>query len=163
MQKKLIKKRAKKSLGQNFLIDKNILKRIVEINIFNSETEIIEIGPGTGNLTNYLIKKKPKKIFIIEKDKDLSKNLVEKFSDKAEIINKDILKFFDYQIFNKNTIIVGNLPYNISSQILVKFILDNNFKFRALMFMFQKEMANRILAKVNSKDYGRLSILSNCI
>ena len=161
MQKKLIKKRAKKSLGQNFLIDKNILKRIVEINIFNSETEIIEIGPGTGNLTNYLIKKKPKKIFIIEKDKDLSKNLVEKFSGKAEIINKDILKFFDYQIFNKNTIIVGNLPYNISSQILVKFILDNNFKFRALMFMFQKEMANRILAKVNSKDYGRLSILSN--
>ena len=161
MQKKLIKKRAKKSLGQNFLIDKNILKRIVEINIFNSETEIIEIGPGTGNLTDYLIRKKPKKIFIIEKDKDLSKNLAEKFSGKAKIINKDILKFFEYQIFNKNTIIVGNLPYNISSQILVKFILDNNFKFRALMFMFQKEMANRILAKVNSKDYGRLSILSN--
>ena len=84
-----------------------------------------------------------------------------KYFGKAEIINEDILKFFNYKIFNKNTIIIGNLPYNISSQILVKFILDNNFSFKALIFMFQKEMANRILAKVNSKDYGRLSILSN--
>ena len=77
------------------------------------------------------------------------------------MINKDILKFFDYEIFNKNTIVIGNLPYNISSQILVKFILDNNFNYKALIFMFQKEMADRILAKVNSKNYGRLSILSN--
>ena len=77
------------------------------------------------------------------------------------MINKDILKFFDYEIFNKNTVVIGNLPYNISSQILVKFILDNNFKYKALIFMFQKEMADRILAKVNSKNYGRLSILSN--
>ena len=161
MQKKLIKKRAKKSLGQNFLVDENILKKIVEINIINSETEIIEIGPGTGNLTDYLIKKNPKKIFAIEKDKELSKNLLNKYFGKVEIINEDILKFFNYKIFNKNTIIIGNLPYNISSQILVKFILDNNFSFKALIFMFQKEMANRILAKVNSKDYGRLSILSN--
>ena len=161
MQKKLVKKRAKKSLGQNFLVDENILKKIVEINIINSETEIIEIGPGTGNLTDYLIKKNPKKIFAIEKDKELSKNLLNKYFGKAEIINEDILKFFNYKIFNKNTIIIGNLPYNISSQILVKFILDNNFSFKALIFMFQKEMANRILAKVNSKDYGRLSILSN--
>ena len=161
MQKKFFKRRAKKSLGQNFLIDKNILKKIVDINIFNSETEIIEIGPGTGNLTDYLIRKNPKKIFTIEKDQELSKNLVDKFFGRAEIINKDILKFFDYRIFNKNTIIIGNLPYNISSQILVKFILDNNFKFKALIFMFQKEMANRILANVNSKNYGRLSILSN--
>ena len=161
MQKKLVKKRAKKSLGQNFLVDENILKKIVEINIINSETEIIEIGPGTGNLTDYLIKKNPKKIFAIEKDKELSKNLLDKYFGKAEIINEDILNFFNYKIFNKNTIIIGNLPYNISSQILVKFILDNNFSFKALIFMFQKEMANRILAKVNSKDYGRLSILSN--
>ncbi len=161
MQKKLVKKRAKKSLGQNFLIDKNILKKIIEINIFNSGSEIIEIGPGTGNLTDYLIKKNPKKITAIEKDKDLSINLLDKFFGKVEIINEDILNFFNYKIFNKDTIIIGNLPYNISSQILVKFILDNNFKFRALIFMFQKEMANRILAQVNSKDYGRLSILSN--
>ena len=161
MQKKSVKTKAKKSLGQNFLVDKNVLKKIVDINLINDETEIVEIGPGTGNLTDYLINKNPKKIFIIEKDQELSKNLLNKFFGKAEIINKDILKFFDYKIFNKNTVIIGNLPYNISSQILVKFILDNNFKFKALIFMFQKEMANRILAKVNSKEYGRLSILSN--
>ena len=161
MQKKSVKTKAKKSLGQNFLVDKNVLKKIVDINLINDETEIVEIGPGTGNLTDYLINKNPKKIFTIEKDQELSKNLLNKFFGKAEVINKDILKFFDYKIFNKNTVIIGNLPYNISSQILVKFILDNNFKFKALIFMFQKEMANRILAKVNSKEYGRLSILSN--
>ena len=161
MQKKSVKAKAKKSLGQNFLVDKNVLKKIVDINLINDETEIVEIGPGTGNLTDYLINKNPKKIFIIEKDQELSKNLLNKFFGKAQIINKDILKFFDYKIFNKNTVIIGNLPYNISSQILVKFILDNNFKFKSLIFMFQKEMANRILAKVNSKEYGRLSILSN--
>ena len=104
MQKKLVKKRAKKSLGQNFLVDENILKKIIKINIINSETEIIEIGPGTGNLTDYLIKKNPKKIFAIEKDKELSKNLFDKYFGKAEIINEDILNFFNFNIFNKNTI-----------------------------------------------------------
>ncbi len=153
--------KAKKSLGQNFLIDKNILKKISQISILDNSTELIEIGPGTGNLSDYLIKKNPKKIFLIEKDENLSKYLKNKFFGKIKVINKDILKFFDYEIFNKNTIIMGNLPYNISSQILVKFILDNNFKYKALIFMFQKEMADRILAKVNSKNYGRLSILSN--
>jgi len=161
LQKVLNKTKAKKSLGQNFLVDKNILKKIIELDVINRNSEIVEIGPGTGNLTDYLIKKNPKKIFVIEKDKDLSKNLLNKYFDKAKVINEDILKFFNYEIFNKNTIIIGNLPYNISSQILIKFILDDKFKFRALIFMFQKEMANRILAQVNSKDYGRLSILSN--
>ena len=163
MQKKLVKKRAKKSLGQNFLVDENILKKIVEINIINSETEIIEIGPGTGNLTDYLIKKNPKKIFAIEKDKELSKNLLNKYFGKAEIINEDILKFFNYKIFNKNTIIIGNLPYNISSQILVKFIKNKKWPpgYSDLIFMFQKELAQKIFGKFPSKNYGRLSILTN--
>ena len=161
MQTKLPKIKAKKSLGQNFLIDQNILDKISKINVFDSESEIVEIGPGTGNLTNYLIKKKPKKIFLIEKDRELYENLANRFLCKANVINRDILKFYDYEIFNKNTIIIGNLPYNISSQILIKFILDNNFKFKSLIFMFQKEMADRILANVNSKNYGRLTILSN--
>jgi len=153
--------KAKKSLGQNFLKDKNVLKKIADLSLLDNNSELIEIGSGTGNLTDYLIKKNPKKVFLIEKDEKLSKYLKNKFFDKIKVINKDILKFFDYEIFNKNTIVIGNLPYNISSQILVKFILDNNFKYRALIFMFQKEMADRILAKVNSKNYGRLSILSN--
>ena len=153
--------KAKKSLGQNFLKDKNVLKKIADKSLLDNNTELIEIGPGTGNLTDYLIKKNPKKVFLIEKDEVLSKYLKNKFFDKTKVINKDILKFFDYEIFNKNTIVIGNLPYNISSQILVKFILDNNFNYKALIFMFQKEMADRILAEVNSKNYGRLSILSN--
>ena len=156
-----MKIKAKKSLGQNFLVDKNILKKISDINIFDKTAEIVEIGPGTGNLTSYLIEKDIKKIFAIEKDEKLSKSLSKKFLNKIEVINQDILKFINYKIFNENTVIIGNLPYNISSQILAKFILDNNFKYKALVFMFQKEMANRILAKVNSKDYGRISILAN--
>ena len=153
--------KAKKSLGQNFLKDKNVLKKIADLSLLDNNSELIEIGSGTGNLTDYLIKKNPKKVFLIEKDEKLSKYLKNKFFDKIKVINKDILKFFDYKIFSKNTIVIGNLPYNISSQILVKFILDNNFNYKALIFMFQKEMADRILAKVNSKNYGRLSILSN--
>ncbi len=153
--------KAKKSLGQNFLKDKNVLKKIADISLIDNSSELIEIGSGTGNLTDYLIKKNPKKVFLIEKDEKLSKYLKNKFFDKNKLINKDIVKFFDYEIFNKNTIVIGNLTYNISSQILVKFILDSNFKYKALIFMFQKEMADRILAKVNSKNYGRLSILSN--
>ena len=161
MQKKLEKIKPKKSLGQNFLIDKNILKKMVSIDIFKKNTEIVEIGPGTGNLTEFLITTNPKKIFLIEKDEKLAKNLSNKFLNNVEIMNDDILNFFKYRIFNKDTVVVGNLPYNISSQILVKFILDSNLNYKALLFMFQREMADRILANVNSKDYGRLSILAN--
>ena len=163
MQKKSVKTKAKKSLGQNFLVDKNVLKKIVDINLINDETEIVEIGPGTGNLTDYLINKNPKKIFIIEKDQELSKNLLNKFFGKAEIINKDILKFFDYKIFNKNTVIIGNLPYNISSQILVKIIRFKRWppNFENLIFMFQKELGEKILGACPSVKYGRLSILAN--
>ncbi len=157
-----MKIKLKKSLGQNFLIDENILNKIVSIDIFKDRSEIIEIGPGSGNLTEFLLKLSPKKIFAIEKDEILAKNLSERFHKKVSIINADILKFSDNRIFTNETIVIGNLPYNISSQILVKFILNyNNFRFKSLIFMFQKEMADRILAKVNSKQYGRLSILSN--
>ena len=156
-----MKIKTKKSLGQNFLIDKNILKKISEIEIINNNSEIIEIGPGSGNLTEILIKKKPKKMFVIEKDDELVKVLKDKFQS-IKIINADILNFSDKKIFSSNSIIYGNLPYNISSQILVKFIINvQKFKFKKLIFMFQKEMADRILAKVNTKNYGRLSILSN--
>ena len=88
--------KAKKSLGQNFLQDKNVLKKIADISLLDNSAELIEIGSGTGNLTDYLIKKNPKKIFLIEKDEELSKYLKNKFFDKIKVINKDILKFFDY-------------------------------------------------------------------
>ena len=152
----------KKKLGQNFLIDENVIKKIVDCAPVSNKNEILEIGPGTGNLTKFLIDKDPKKIFLIEKDKKLYEILKNKFGKKVEIFNEDILKFKNKNILSNNTVIFGNLPYNISSQILTKFIFNfENFKFKMLIFMFQKELADRIIANVNSSNYGRLSIISN--
>ena len=113
-------------------------------------------------MTKFLIDKDPKKIFLIEKDKKLYEILKDKFGKKVEIFNEDILEFKNKNILSDNTVIFGNLPYNISSQILTKFIFNlENFKFKMLIFMFQKELADRIIANVNSSKYGRLSIISN--
>ena len=155
---------AKKSLGQNFITDQNILKKIVNLkNIKNRE--IVEIGPGTGALTNYLIKEKPKSLILIEKDNLLAKNLIVKFKNKSSIkvFNKDVLKFNFEKKLKKNTIIFGNLPYNISSQILVKLIKFQSWppKYSDLILMFQKEMAQRITGQFGTKTYGRLSIFSS--
>ena len=153
----------KKSLGQNFLIDKNILKKIANTVSIYKNKEILEIGPGTGNLTHYLVKKNPKKIFVVEKDIDLSLLLSEKFKDKITIINKDILKISENLISKEKLIVFGNLPYNISTEILSKWIvsINNKFWFSKLILMFQKEVADRIISKINTSNYGRLSILSN--
>jgi len=153
----------KKSLGQNFLIDQNILQKIVNTVSINSNSEILEIGPGTGNLTNYLIKKNPKKIFVVEKDNNLSMLLDKKFKNKINIINNDILKISENLISKQKLVVFGNLPYNISTEILSKWITSKNksFWFSKLILMFQKEVADRIIAKINTSNYGRLSILSN--
>ena len=152
----------KKSLGQNFLTDKNILQKISNTVKINEDTEILEIGPGTGNLTEYLLKKKPKKITLVEKDTNLSKLLKSKFGENIHIINEDFLNFSKYNSLGKNLIIFGNLPFNISSQILVKLIINKDkLKFQKIVFMFQKELADRILSTQNSKNYGRLTILTN--
>ena len=154
--------KAKKSLGQNFLVDQNILKLISNSTKIEKNNEVVEIGAGTGSLTEFLIKKNPKKLYLIEKDEKLATLLKNKFSGNIDIINEDILKFSKKNLLNNESIIFGNLPYNISSQILVKFIINKNeFKFKKLIFMFQKELADRILAKVNSSNYGRFSILAN--
>ncbi len=154
--------KAKKSLGQNFLIDKNILNKIV--NATNIENKIIlEIGPGTGNLTSYIIKKKPKKFFVIEKDNELAIYLKKKFNNKLTIINQDILKIDESNFFKEKVTVYGNLPYNISTEILSKWIINlkDNFWFDCLVLMFQKEVADRIIAKFNTPNYGRLSIICN--
>ena len=153
----------KKSLSQNFLIDKNILQKIVNAVPIYKNNEILEIGPGTGNLTDYLIKKSPKKIFVVEKDSNLSLLLYKKFKNKISIINDDILKISENLISNEKLIVFGNLPYNISTEILSKWIIsiNKNFWFSNLVLMFQKEVADRIIAKINTSSYGRLSILSN--
>ncbi len=155
--------KAKKSLGQNFLIDKNIIDKIVNtIKIENKY--ILEIGPGTGNLTSSILKKKPEKFYVIEKDDKLASDLKQKFKDKIIVINDDILKIDENQISDQKLIVFGNLPYNISTEILCRWILNlDNQKiwFSNLILMFQKEVADRIISKFNSPNYGRLSILAN--
>ena len=156
--------RAKKSLGQNYLIDLNIVKKIINLTKVNNKN-ILEIGPGKGALTEEILRNKPKSLILIEKDNLLSKKLKLKYSDnkKITIYNKDILKFNFEKILKANSIIVGNLPYNISSQILAKIIKFKNWppKYSDLIFMFQKELAERIIGKFNTSKYGRLSILRN--
>ena len=154
--------KAKKSLGQNFLTDKNILEKIINITNIKNKT-VLEIGPGTGNLTSYILKKNPKKIFVIEKDNDLAITLKNKFNDQIIIINDDVLKIDETKLFNDKVVVFGNLPYNISTEILNKWIINlkNNFWFECLILMFQKEVANRIIAEFNTSNYGRLSIICN--
>ena len=154
--------KAKKSLGQNFLNDKNILEKIVNTVSISNKT-IMEVGPGTGNLTEYILKKKPKKFYVIEKDSDLVDELSSKFKNELLIINEDILKIDETKIFDEKVVVFGNLPYNISTEILNKWILNltDRFWFENLVLMFQKEVADRIIAKSNTSQYGRLTILSN--
>ena len=154
--------KAKKSLGQNFLTDRNVIEIIVNTTRIKDKN-ILEIGPGTGNLTSFILKKNPKKFYVIEKDNDLSENLNNTFKDQLTIINDDILNIDENLLFNEKVTVFGNLPYNISTEILSKWIvnLKDNFWFDYLVLMFQKEVADRIIANFNKSTYGRLSILSN--
>jgi len=152
----------KKSLGQNFLIDRNVLEQIVNtVEIKNKE--VLEIGPGSGNLTTFILKKSPKKIYVIEKDDELALLLKDKFTDEITIINEDVLKISENKISSEKLTVFGNLPYNISTEILSKWIVNmsRNCWFESLVLMFQKEVAERIIAEFNTSKYGRLSILSN--
>ena len=155
--------KAKKSLGQNFLVDQNILKKITSIIEIDNKS-ILEVGPGTGNLTSHILKNNPKKLLVIEKDKVLANFLKKKFDDKIIIINDDILEIDEKKLYEEKLIVFGNLPYNISTEILAKWILNldtKDFWFESLVLMFQKEVADRIISEFNSSKYGRLSILVN--
>ena len=154
--------RAKKSLGQNFLIDKDIINKIVST-VSITDNEILEVGPGTGNLTKEILKNNPSKMYLVEKDNFLAESLKEIIDERVIIFNEDILKF-DTSSLSKNKIVVfGNLPYNISTEILSTWIvnLKKNYWFSDLILMFQKEVADRIIAQFNTSAYGRLSILAN--
>jgi len=152
----------KKSLGQNFLIDNNIIDKIIKLSDIKNNN-IVEIGPGTGNVTEKIIDQNPKSLILIEKDWQLADDLKEKINNQLDvtIFNEDVLKFELENKIKNNTIIIGNLPYNISSQILVKLIKFKKWlpKYKKLILMFQKEVADKILAKPKSSSFGRLAIL----
>jgi len=155
----------KKSLGQNFLVDKNIINKIVRIGEIDDKKNILEIGPGTGHLTDKILDGRPKQIAIIEKDKNLYLYLKEKYKSyrNINIINNDILDLINNKIKYRDVIVFGNLPYNISTQVLSKLILLNSWPpwYNKLILMFQKEVADRIVARKNSKNFSRLSVLVN--
>ena len=154
----------KKSLGQNILVDKNIINKIISSNSIKNQ-DVLEIGPGTGNLTSFIAEKKPKSIYLVEKDTRFCKILSKKFNirNKFFINNEDILNLDLNKFLKKEVLVFGNLPYNISTQILSKFISLEIWPpfYKRLIFMFQKEVADRILAKPNTREYGRISILAN--
>ena len=157
--------KAKKSLGQNFLIDNNIINKIVKIGNINKNKTVIEIGAGYGNLTKAIASVGPKKIFAIEKDKKLALFLKKKFNnyDNIKIINRDVLNIIEKDNLEQNIIVFGNLPYNVSTKILASLILLKKWPpwYETLILMFQKEVAERIVAKTQTKEFSRLSVLSN--
>lgn len=145
-------RRKQKVLGQNFLIDENIAKKIVALGEIVKGEKVLEIGPGRGILTELLVEKAP--LIAVEKDKWLAVVLQQKFKDRAEIIEDDILKFQVPEI----DVIIANLPYSISSPILFHLF---NFSWKRAVLMFQEEFANRLVAKSGTKTYGRLSVMAN--
>ena len=155
----------KKRLGQNFLIDKSIVDNIILSAGQLENKSIIEIGGGTGNLTKYLLETNPKKLVVIEIDQDYNHILTKVLkSSRVEtmLINQDILSTDISNYFSEPPIIFGNLPYNISTKILSKLLIPVNEKrnWEKLFLMFQLEVAKRIVAPPNTKDYGRLSLFS---
>ena len=148
----------KKSLGQNFLIDKNIAKKIVNLATNICEKNIIEIGPGKGALTDEIIRKDPKKIILIEKDKLLYEYLLYKYKENKniKIFNQDALTF-DYSIIEKPKTIISNLPYNISIKLIINW-LKNISEYNEIIVMIQKEVAKKMQYK-NIKKRNRLNTL----
>ncbi len=151
-----------KSLGQNFLFDLNLTDKIVK----NSEPicpTVIEIGPGPGGLTRSILKKKPNVLYTIDKDKQSEKMLTDIkkiYRDNLIIITDDALHYPIWELGDSPRQIIANLPYNTGTKMLTSW-LRHIQHFDLLTLMFQKEVADRIIAKQGSKNYGRLSILTN--
>ncbi|ACY40450.1 dimethyladenosine transferase [Blattabacterium sp. (Blattella germanica) str. Bge] len=149
----------RKKFDQYFLKDKNIAKKIVKNLSFLNYDTVVEIGPGLGILTQYLLKHHQNQVFLIEIDRELISFLRNKFSiSKNRIIHKDFLKWSPEEIHLQNFAIIGNFPYSISSQILFH-ILKYNQYIPECIGMFQKEVAKRIASHEGKKNYGILSVL----
>ena len=159
---------AKKSLGQNFLLDRNITDKIIQSSLkkqgltsFNG-SHIFEVGPGPGGLTRFILCSNPNKLTVIELDErciKIMQDIQSKTGEILEIVNHDALLYNFSFDENLPKHIISNLPYNISVPLLTKWLQDIS-KYRSLTLMFQKEVADRITAPIKTKNYGRISILS---
>lgn len=153
---------AKHSLGQHFLLDKNITRKIVNQVSDLSQSNIIEIGPGQGTLTRALLEAGAKEVWAIEKDQRLIESLQilsQEFSGRLHIIHGDALKNDLSILCQPPRQIVSNLPYNIGTELLIKW-LHQTPAYESMTLMFQKEVADRIIAQPHTKQYGRLSVIS---
>ena len=164
--KRILKKynlKAKKRFGQNFLHDKNIINQIVKSSSCDGKV-IVEIGPGPGLLTNAILEKKSKKVLAIETDKTflpILEELKEKYPKKFEFIINDVLKVDLDKLINENYSVISNLPYNISVPFIISLLIkEQPVKWEKLTLTVQKEVADRMMAKINTKQYGRLSVLT---
>ncbi len=146
----------KKKWGQNFLRDPNTINKIISCLELNISDNILEIGPGDGALTK-LIYKKVNKMTVVEIDPLLTKYLNDNNFHNVSVYEEDILKW-DLKSLKTKVKVVGNLPYYISSPILFKILEWNHWS--KIVFMFQKELAQRIVAKYGSKSYGRISVMT---
>lgn len=151
--------RAKKHLGQHFLTDKNIAAKIVDsLNTGNKYSQVLEVGPGMGILSDFLLQRAGWHVFMIDIDEESFDFLKKKYPQLGErLINADFLEMDFGAVFKEPFGIIGNFPYNISSQILFK-VLDNRQQVAEVVGMFQKEVAERCTAKPGSKEYGILSV-----
>tara|TARA_B100001093_G_scaffold243041_1_gene232867 strand:+ start:3480 stop:4259 length:780 start_codon:yes stop_codon:yes gene_type:complete len=155
----------KKSLGQNFIQSKVFISKLSNFIHSDNDTNIFEIGPGKGALTDQLVKKKFRNLYLIEKDFLLFQKLDDRFKNDKNIYvcNSDAINY-NYEAINKSqkSLIVGNLPFNVSSQLLINWIVNYNWPpfYSKMILMFQKEVANRIIAKHNQKSYSRISVIS---
>lgn len=152
--------KAKKHLGQHFLTDKNIAQRIVDGLIHADQYhQVLEVGPGMGILSDILLKREDLQTFLIDIDTESFHFLREKYPQLGDrLINGDFLKLNFESIFPGKFAVIGNFPYNISSQILFK-ILENRQNVVEMVGMFQKEVAERCASKPGTKEYGILSVL----
>ncbi len=151
--------KAKKHLGQHFLTDRNIAEKIVNSLIHhNKYQQVLEVGPGMGVLSDFLLKKKEFETYLIDIDKESFEYLEKKYPQLGDkLLNADFLQLDFKSIFPSTFAIIGNFPYNISSQILFK-VLDSRDQVPEVVGMFQKEVAERCTAKPGSKEYGILSV-----
>lgn len=153
---------AKKALGQNFILDTNLLTKMAKMALVGTHPNIvIEIGPGPGGLTQALLEQGAH-VIAVEKDERCTtvlQELLDMYPDSFQLINADALQVKEETLGEPTRVIVANLPYNISTVLLTKWLAQIN-QFEALTLMFQKEVADRLTAQPNSKTYGRLSVLT---